>query len=225
MILAPIDRSARDGFVLPHCARLAQALEIPIHVLHVLPPTKAFFPNATRDAEAYLEAVTANLADQNTVVRSEVRRGDPTKVIIEVAAEQEAEFVVMATRARRGHYKFAMGSVTDAVVAYSNVPVIIIKEGELAGSRDEKARSQAAYLATVLWDKQSRGLMSAGEAEHQLEQLVMRGLDRELLFATYRALEGQGSQGIDWLDIDFQRQTIEDYLSDGVGSDSSRGVA
>jgi nucleotide-binding universal stress UspA family protein len=225
MILAPIDRSSRDSFVLGQCARLGKALDIPVFLLHVLAPTKAFFPHAARDASAYLEAMTGSFADQGVVARSEVRRGDPTTVIVEVAAEIEAQFIVMATRARRGLDKFALGSVTDAVVAYSRAPVIIVKEGDLAATREEKTRSQAAYLATVVWDKQARGMMSEADAEHQLEQLVLRGLDRDVLFGTYRALGAEGGRGIDWLDIDFQRQAIEDYLTDGATNTSSRGAA
>jgi hypothetical protein len=68
-------------------------------------------------------------------------------------------------------------------------------------------------------------MMSEADAEHQLEQLVLRGLDRDVLFGTYRALGAEGGRGIDWLDIDFQRQAIEDYLSDGVASNSSKGAA
>ncbi len=73
-----------------------------------------------QDLAAYLEAagITAHVR---------VRIGEPAPTIASTAQEMNADLIVMATHARTGGQRSIIGSVADAVVHASSVPVLLTR--------------------------------------------------------------------------------------------------
>jgi len=55
-----------------------------------------------------------------------VEEGNPYEMILKVAAEWEAELIVIGTHARTGFSHLLMGSVAEHVVRHSKIPVMIV---------------------------------------------------------------------------------------------------
>lgn len=216
-ILLPLDQSRRDGIVLPYAARMAPALSATIVVVRVIPLTRSIVPKAMGQAEAYLTAIAAGLREDGLVVETSVRRGNPATVIVTLAEEFEADLILMTTRGRSSLGKFVLGSVADAVLASSPKPVLLLSEATNAVPANEENRLEAAYLATVIWNKEAQGLYTKEEAERELERLVALGLDRSVLFSIYQTQEHQGTP-CPWLDIDFQMNTLRKFLPENAAS-------
>ena len=72
-------------------------------------------------------------------------------------------------------------------------------------------------MATVIWNKEVRGLYTKEEAERELERLVALGLDRSVLFSVYQAEEHQGAP-CPWLDINFQMNALRKFLPENAAS-------
>ncbi|WP_136687658.1 universal stress protein [Halorhabdus amylolytica] len=74
-------------------------------------------------------------------VRGAVREGKPAIEICEYAAEVDADVVVTGTRGRHGEHALLLGSVAEAVVRKSPVPVLTVRQLE-GGERDVTARKR-----------------------------------------------------------------------------------
>ncbi len=225
-ILVPIDRSHRDGVVLPYSTTAARAFGASITVVHVLPARKAIMPGALKEAEAYASAVSAGLRESGIETESIVRRGDPATTIVVVVEETKADLIVMASRGRSGIGKMMLGSVGDAVLTNCGKPVLLLNESVPTILSDENVRKQSAYLATVIWNRQVRGLCTPEEAQIELATLAASGLNRDVLISSYEGLVEVGGTPFDWLDIDFQVNTLRQFLPQEVnGTLQSDGIS
>ncbi|MCI0777293.1 MAG: universal stress protein [Chloroflexi bacterium] len=216
-ILVPLDRSTRDGVVLPYSASAARAYDGRLVVLNVMPTTRSIVPGAMREMKAYLEAIVSELNEQGIEhVEYAVRRGDVASVIVNFVDECKCDMIVMASRGRGGLGKLVMGSVADAVLSSCGKPVLLLSESSNSAKVDDTVRQQSAYLATVLWNKQARGLINDAEARDAIEMMTTAGLDEHVLTSTYETLEEQGGLPFGWLDIDFQLDTLRSFLPSDV---------
>jgi len=212
-ILVPLDKSARDGIALPYSANTARAYNASLVLLSVVSIKRSIVPGAVREAEAYLMAVAAGLNEQGIGdVEYAVRKGDVANVIVNFVDESKCDMIVMASRGRGGLGKLVLGSVADAVLSSCGKPVHLLSEAANGVKLDDTVRQQSAYLATVLWNKQARGLITSEEAKRAIEMLAAEGLDMNVLTSSYEALEEQGGLPFGWLDIDFQLDTLRSYL-------------
>lgn len=59
-----------------------------------------------------------------------VMEGDPATEIIEYAQEVDADVVAMGTRGRHGDHAYLLGSVAEAVVRRSPIPVLTVRQLE-----------------------------------------------------------------------------------------------
>ena len=221
-ILVPVDKSHRDAVVLPYSSSTAKAFQAYVTIIHVISLQRSVVPGAVREAEAYAEAVAAGVREQGVQeVESIVRRGDPASVIVALVNEAGIDMIVMTSRGRGGLGKLVLGSVADAVLANCGKPVLLLSESTPIIRVDEIVRRQSAYIATVIWNRQVRGLCSADEAQSQLEKLATAGLDHDVLFSSYRGLEEIGGTPFDWLDIDFQLEALRQFLPQEIESPAS----
>lgn len=132
-ILLPLDGSPDGeeilseipGFCLPQTR---------IDLLHVLPElhappgeSPAVDINLEKIAEVYLENVARRLAGRP--VRASVWRGDPAEEILKAAAALHSDLIAMTTHARRSLEQLLMGSVAEAVVRESSLPVLLLRPG------------------------------------------------------------------------------------------------
>jgi nucleotide-binding universal stress UspA family protein len=66
-------------------------------------------------------------ADGQDVVTA-VREGEPADEIIEYAEEYDADVIATGTRGRHGDHAFLLGSVAEAIVRRSPIPVLTVRQ-------------------------------------------------------------------------------------------------
>ncbi len=59
-----------------------------------------------------------------------VRVGNPHEIVVEYAAQNEMDIIVMGTHGRTGVDRYLLGSVAEKVVRMSDVPVVTVRKGE-----------------------------------------------------------------------------------------------
>ena len=139
-IVTPLDGSEYAEAALPVAARIAQASHGTVVLLHVLSSPRELLPyvlpvmepsTLTADVEAasaYLEAASgrADLAEVTTI--TEVRSGLAGSTILEVAAQQKADLVVLAAHAHTGLARWAPGKVAEHVEHHGATPVLSLTD-------------------------------------------------------------------------------------------------
>lgn len=139
-VVVPLDGSELSERALP----LAKAL-VPANgelvLVQVLPGPGALTELATADlltpaeldadqnaeARADLEAVAQRLRGEGLAARVLVLDGEPVHEITRIAAELEAELIVMATHGRGALQRLAHGSVADGVSRRAATPVLLVR--------------------------------------------------------------------------------------------------
>lgn len=78
------------------------------------------------EAEAYLESIRRQWAGLGITGRSEVTCGEPAEMILDTAGAVAADLIVMTTHGRSGLSRLIYGSVAEAVLRRSPIPVLLI---------------------------------------------------------------------------------------------------
>ena len=206
-LLVPLDQSPRDRIALTHGIEIAKAQAASMVFAHVVALPRSFSPETLREAKDYLAGVKVGLRGEDLEADYVVRHGDPATEIVRLAEQLEVDMIVMATRGRR--------SVAEAVLAASQQPVVLLNENTTRDHLDGRVRLQSHYVAGVVWNKQAAGEWTEDQAVAALESIALTGLDRALLFSSYRALARDGVATA-WLDLRFQVQTLRQYLPDEI---------
>jgi nucleotide-binding universal stress UspA family protein len=94
------------------------------------------------EARTYLESVSRRLP-RDVRARMAVRLGDPAGEIVARARYGAFDLIVMSTHGRTGLGRWVMGSVADAVVHHTAVPVLLVHPGEGRGSIDVEPERKA----------------------------------------------------------------------------------
>ena len=86
------------------------------------------------DAEEYLAPLAVELRKKGVRVRTQVRRGQPSEEIVLAARETGADLIAMTTHGRSGFGRLLFGSVAEAVLRESRLPVFLMRvtEAEVA---------------------------------------------------------------------------------------------
>jgi nucleotide-binding universal stress UspA family protein len=148
-ILVPLDGSALAEQVLPSVRMLAPILGAKVRLLQVvlemdqyylameLDPADPFAPPRgqplntweilRQSAENYLERQAAQLRAAGIETNYEVRLGAPAEIVVEVAEQEHAALIAMATHGYSGLKRWALGSVTDKLVHAANIPVFVVR--------------------------------------------------------------------------------------------------
>lgn len=93
-----------------------------------LDPIGRFEDAATRSAQRILAAAEASA--QGAGIECEalhVRDRVPAEGIVDIAQEKACDLIVMASHGRRGINRLVSGSQTTEVLAYSKVPVLVLR--------------------------------------------------------------------------------------------------
>ncbi len=126
-ILVPVDGTKGSETVIPYAVELASALDAEVVLCHVITtPRAANSSAARRQADLYLSGIAKRFASAGLTAKSQVRRGDPGVEINTTALDWGVDAIVMATRSRRRVEKLVLGSVADAVVRDSRLPVLLV---------------------------------------------------------------------------------------------------
>ncbi|TAK58363.1 MAG: universal stress protein [Dehalococcoidia bacterium] len=214
-VLAPLDKSSRDRIVLPYLIRISKEYGFAVQLLHVVPVTRNVIPHAIRSTETYVDAFEKQLAKQGADAHAIVRRGDPAAEIVKVATEYDAALIIMSTRGRRGFDKMLLGSVED-VMSRCSIPVTLINEATAHTELDTKVWAQSSYMAGVIYGLFARGRYTDDDARAEITRLASLGLDHDEMIATYETLK-KGGGSAEWTDLEFQVETLKDYMPDALG--------
>jgi nucleotide-binding universal stress UspA family protein len=134
-MLVPLDGSLRSEAILPVAEEWAKEDEAEVILLRAvlarhLPgrdPTEAEV-RAIEEGEAYLKGVAEGLERRGLKgVRWVVWYDEPTTAIAEAAAWDKVDLIAMATHGRSGLSRLMLGSVAEAVVRSSRVPVLLLR--------------------------------------------------------------------------------------------------
>jgi nucleotide-binding universal stress UspA family protein len=97
---------------------------------HALPGTDKVEAQVTaiREAEEYLAAVVRRLTDRGFQrVETHVWYGPAAAAIVEAAAAQKADMIVMCTHGRTGLGRLVLGSVAESVLRGTTIPILIVR--------------------------------------------------------------------------------------------------
>jgi len=83
------------------------------------------------------------LAHDAVPIWQHIRIGDPTEVILQVAADYDADLVVVGTRGRKGVERLLLGSVAKKLVDAGEIPVLVAHENHI-GERAKTERPSEA---------------------------------------------------------------------------------
>lgn len=138
-ILLPLDGCPLSATAAPYAAWFARASGAQVALVHARPVTavSAFHPEAGlieaaqnrqrgRATSHQLRLVAEDLTRRGVTVNMSTGRGAPAVVILEVARSRCAGLIVMASRREGGLTRLLYGSVADAVLRRSTVPVVLV---------------------------------------------------------------------------------------------------
>ena len=140
-ILVATDGSELAGRAVEHGLNLAKSVGAKLVILTVsefpsvgeaafgeLDSIKAYEDAATKSADDILKKA-ADRADALGVASKTryVKDQKPAKGILETAAQEDCDLIVMASNGRRGLQKMLVGSQTAEVIASSRHPVLVLR--------------------------------------------------------------------------------------------------
>lgn len=134
-ILVPMDFSPDAEQALEHAVALAQQFQARITLLHAiyLPVSTevsltAYFSEMEASAQRGMETYQKRVADAGLPVETLVLVGVPFRMIIETAADKDADLIVMGTHGRTGVQHLMLGSVAERVVRLAPCPVLVTRK-------------------------------------------------------------------------------------------------
>jgi nucleotide-binding universal stress UspA family protein len=142
-ILVPLDGSKLAECVLPHVETIASACQaesvIFVRVVEVSYPAEgmgyAFSPgemsriqSADKSwAESYLKKLLSSLPSEKIRARAEVLMGRTAEKLVEFAAKNAIDLIIIATHGRSGVSRWVWGSTAEQILRSSCVPVLMVR--------------------------------------------------------------------------------------------------
>lgn len=139
-ILLTLDGSPLAEEAIPQAVQQATAHQAELYILRVVSPLAKSYragkaslsaiETAERDlkviAQDYLDEKAKELDAQGVKVQTGMKYGQPYEMILQYAAKNAMDLIVMARRGESGLTRWLIGSVTDHVVRASSVPVLVV---------------------------------------------------------------------------------------------------
>lgn len=102
-----------------------------VQVVHVVDELESHYgggSGADGDAKPdFFEDVEAVASEHGADVQTRVIAGTPSEAILEFAAEEDADEIVIGSEGRSGVSRVLLGSVAETVARQSDVPVTIVR--------------------------------------------------------------------------------------------------
>jgi len=150
-ILVPTDFSPYSDQAVDYAAIVAKAFKAKIVLMHVTEP----FPYTTTDAlilveygrvldkitQSLLDNLSKSLTVKGLAVKTHSVSGVPYREIVEKAAREKADMIIMGTHGRRGVDHFLLGSVAEKVIRLAGCPVLTVRSA--SGVRKAKGLKRA----------------------------------------------------------------------------------
>ena len=140
-ILVGTDTSPRAGRAVEHAADLAKALGADLHVVSVYERTPGIVVAAIEapviddtewvlaglaEVEQNLATIERDLRARGVNVMTHVRAGDPSKAILDAAADTKAELIVVGNKGMKGGRRI-LGSVPNSVAHKASCNVLVVQ--------------------------------------------------------------------------------------------------
>lgn len=156
-ILIPLDGSTRAERAIPVAARLARASGGSIILVRVASKSPGFWPSVEQQAilvqqaldadfaaaERYLADVAASFEMEGIPIEIAVRFGPTVSTILEVAADSQADLIVMCSHGYTGIRRRIMGSIAEKLAREASIPMLVLRED---GPAPEAARPLRALV-------------------------------------------------------------------------------
>lgn len=140
-ILVPLDGSERAEKILAHVKELAERYQAAVVFLRVVePPALIVGPEGipvtlyqeevdqiVEEAESYLKALKGEFREKGIEARTRVAYGPVVQAILEVAEEEEADLIALASHGRTGLSQVFYGSVAAGVLHRADRPLLLIR--------------------------------------------------------------------------------------------------
>jgi len=159
-ILAPVDFSDVSEHALSYATGLAADLGAKMLVIYVVEPivfagspiapemsVPHLIEDQRRAAAESVDKLVARLAKRKIEVEGMVRTGTAYHVIVDSAAAESCDLIIMGTHGRGGLGHFLLGSVAEKVVRLSPCPVLTVRGGDQPAkqkTKGAKARKKSA---------------------------------------------------------------------------------
>lgn len=137
-ILVPTDFSEASDAALDYAVALGQKLGATVHVVHSFELPLVGFPDGVLTisaemasriidaAQTALHRLAETCEKRGVKVETFLEQADPREGVLTAASKVGADLIVMGTHGRRGLARALIGSVTEAVVRTSPVPVLTV---------------------------------------------------------------------------------------------------
>lgn len=142
-LLVPLDGSALAEEALVHARHLARQFHSELVLLRVVvSPYTIAAPDLilagydagqedfTHAAEAYLSAVVASLQADGLQAVAHTAQGPVAESILDHAADEGVDMIVMSTHGRGGVSRWVYGSVADKVLQAASCPVLLVRASD-----------------------------------------------------------------------------------------------
>jgi nucleotide-binding universal stress UspA family protein len=141
-LLVTLDGSARAESVLPHAIDIGRSMGAQVTLLRIVDATTSGWGERgavgksveaptnslhVEQARSYLDRVADQIRASGVTASVVVKQGAPSKAIVESAREADADAIVMATHSRRGLNRLMFGSVAEAVLHESHLPILLVR--------------------------------------------------------------------------------------------------
>jgi nucleotide-binding universal stress UspA family protein len=138
-ILAPLDGSKRAETILPHVEDLATRYRgrvVFLQVIEIIEPlaaaefafsTKENYDALRKQAEAYLSGIKGEFREKGIDASIRLAHGPVVEAIIEVAEQENAGLIAIASHGRTGLSRVFYGSVSAGVLHRIDRPLLLIR--------------------------------------------------------------------------------------------------
>lgn len=129
-MLVPLDGSELSEVLIDYAAKVASITGLETVLFNAIPPEeKSVLPMHQAYVDMAAEKVIDNAQEKTVKAWGEVRVGSPSETIKKYAKKAGIDFILMATHGRSGFSRIVMGSVADALLRESKIPIWLIRAG------------------------------------------------------------------------------------------------
>ena len=140
-ILCPVDFSATSGHAFVYAAAIAQQFSAELILLHVMEEVPLFTAysgapvvDSSGEMEKFARAEMVRLAASATSaanIRTEIVRGKSHTAILQFAAANHVDLMVIGKHGRSQLDYFLFGSVTERVIRRAACPVMVVQSPDI----------------------------------------------------------------------------------------------
>lgn len=161
-ILVPLDGSPRAEQALPVAARLARASQGSLVLVQVVTQPidywgslaeapllrEQIIETSLAGAESYLASIARSEELAGIKIRTETMYGIAARSILNLTHTQHTDLLVLCSHGRTGFSRWALGSVAHQIIHHCAVPVLVLREGQVASllAQTDTARPLCALV-------------------------------------------------------------------------------